>query len=55
MSAELAPFSPIHERLLTFQVGRSIHALPIACVVEVCEVEPLSSIPTVPAEWIHWE
>ena len=50
MSLEPAPFSPIHERLLTFQVGGSIYALPIASVVEVSEVEPLSSIPTVPSE-----
>lgn len=46
MSA-LAPFTQSHERLLTFEIGGSVYALPIACVVEVSEVEAISSIPTV--------
>ncbi len=37
------------DRLLSFEVGRSLYALPIACVVEVGEVETLSCIPTLPA------
>jgi chemotaxis signal transduction protein len=37
------------ERLLTFEIGGSIHALPIACVVEVSDVGPLACIPTLPA------
>ena len=37
------------ERMLTFEVGASLYALPIACVREVCEVEPLSCVPTLPA------
>ena len=37
------------DRLLTFHVGGSVYALPIACVAEVAEVEPLVSIPTLPA------
>jgi chemotaxis signal transduction protein len=37
-----------HERLLTFEVGSTIYALPIACVAEVSEADSLSSIPTIP-------
>ena len=37
------------DRLLTFDVGGSVYSLPIACVVEVAEVGPLVSIPTLPA------
>lgn len=43
--------SPVHgieERLLTFEIGGSVHALPIACVIEVTAVQPLSCIPTLP-------
>lgn len=40
----------LDERLLTFEVADSVYALPIACVVEVTEAEPLSSIPTVQAD-----
>jgi chemotaxis signal transduction protein len=36
------------ERLLTFDVGGRVYALPIAWVVEVGEVETLSCIPTLP-------
>jgi len=36
------------DRLLTFDVGNRVYALPIACVAEVTEVEPLVSIPTLP-------
>ena len=42
--------SGIQDRLLSFEVGDSIYALPIACVVEVSEVEPLACIPTLPAD-----
>jgi chemotaxis signal transduction protein len=45
-----APSMKIHERLLTFEVGGSIYALPIESVVEVSEADVLSSIPTVPLE-----
>ncbi len=37
-------------RLLAFEVAGSLYALPIGCVVEVSEVEPLACIPTLPAE-----
>jgi chemotaxis signal transduction protein len=37
------------ERLLTFEIGTSLYALPISGVVEVTEVEEnLASIPTLP-------
>ncbi len=38
------------ERLLTFEVGGAAWALPIAGVVEVAEVERVTSIPTLPAD-----
>ena len=38
------------QRLLTFKIGGAVHALPIACVVEVCEVAPLACIPTLEPE-----
>ena len=38
------------DRLLAFEVAGSLYGLPIACVVEVGEVEPLAGIPTLPAE-----
>jgi chemotaxis signal transduction protein len=38
------------ERLLTFVVGGSLYALPIACVVEVAEASVLAAIPTLPPE-----
>ena len=37
------------ERLLTFEVGGSLYALPIATVIEVAEVEQLACIPMLPA------
>ncbi|MEE2678423.1 MAG: chemotaxis protein CheW [Myxococcota bacterium] len=37
-------------RLLSFDVGGSIYALPIACVAEVSEIGGLVSIPTLPSE-----
>lgn len=37
------------ERLLTFEVGGSLYALPIANVIEVAEVEELACIPMLPA------
>jgi chemotaxis signal transduction protein len=45
----LAATSGIQDRLLSFEVGDSVYALPIACVVEVSEVEPLACIPTLRA------
>ena len=42
--------SRAQDRLLAFEVGGSIYALPIACVLEVGEVEPLSCVPTLPPE-----
>jgi chemotaxis signal transduction protein len=36
------------ERLLTFEVGRSLYALPIAGVIEVAEVGRLACIPSLP-------
>ncbi len=44
----LSPFMQIHERLLTFEVGGSVYALPIASVEEVTDAGALSSIPSVP-------
>lgn len=40
----------IQQRLLTFELADSIYAIPIACIVEVSEVEPLACIPTLPTE-----
>jgi chemotaxis signal transduction protein len=37
------------ERLLTFEVGGALYALPIANVIEVAEVEELACIPMLPA------
>ena len=38
------------ERLLTFEIGGSLYALPIASIVEVAEVdESFAAIPTLPA------
>ena len=37
------------ERLLTFEVGGSLYALPIANVIEVAEVEELACIPMLSA------
>jgi chemotaxis signal transduction protein len=48
--SEAAVASGIQDRLLSFEVGDSIYALPIACVVEVSEVEPLACIPTLPLD-----
>ena len=36
------------DRLLTFEVGDSLYALPIAGVLEVVEIERVSCIPTLP-------
>jgi chemotaxis signal transduction protein len=39
------------ERLLTFEIGESLYALPISGVVEVAEIEEdCAAIPTLPAE-----
>jgi chemotaxis signal transduction protein len=39
------------ERLLTFEIARSLYALPISAVVEVTEVEEgFAAIPTIPAQ-----
>jgi chemotaxis signal transduction protein len=37
-------------RLLTFEVGGSLYALPIGCVVEVADAGALACIPTLPPE-----
>src|SRR5512145_2769855 len=44
-----APAQAFEERLLTFEVGGALYALPIAHVIEVAEVEELACIPTLPA------
>ena len=36
------------ERLLTFEVGATLYALPIAGVLEVIEAEPVACIPMLP-------
>ena len=38
------------ERLLAFEVGGAVYALPIAGVVEVAEVSPVACVPTLPIE-----
>ena len=38
------------ERLLTFEVGRSLYALPISGVIEVAEVGRLACIPSLPLQ-----
>ena len=38
------------ERLITFEVGSGAYALPIACVFEVGEIQPLACIPTLASE-----
>ena len=40
----------IQQRLLTFELADSIYAIPIACIVEVSEVEPLACVPTLRTE-----
>lgn len=47
MSAHVAAGSS-EDRLVTFELGSSIYALPIASVIEVAEAEPLACIPTLP-------
>jgi chemotaxis signal transduction protein len=47
-AATAVPAHAFEERLLTFEVGGSLYALPIANVMEVAEVEPLACIPTLP-------
>lgn len=49
MSGPGAP-QPSAERLLTFEVGAGLYALPIAGVLEVVEACPLACIPTLPLE-----
>jgi chemotaxis-related protein WspB len=48
VSAGVASFAST-QRLLTFEVGASLYALPIAHVLEVAEVEEVVGIPTLPA------
>lgn len=50
MSAATAVISDA--RLLTFEVGGSLYALPIACVVEVAEASAMACIPTLPLEQV---
>jgi chemotaxis signal transduction protein len=42
-------FQAFEERLLTFEVGGSLYALPIANVIEVTEVASVACIPMLPA------
>ena len=49
MSGHSAP-QPGTERLLTFEVGAALYALPIAGVLEVVEAGALACIPTLPRE-----
>jgi chemotaxis signal transduction protein len=49
VSADGATTRGSDERLLTFEVGGSLYALPIAGVLEVTEAGPVANIPTVPA------
>ena len=49
MSGHPAP-QPGTERLLTFEVGAALYALPIAGVLEVVEAGALACIPTLPPE-----
>ena len=49
MSGVAAP-QPGSERLLTFEVGDALYALPIAGVLEVVEAGSLACIPTLPLE-----
>ena len=49
MSASLAA-SPAEGRLLTFELGGSLYALPIGCIVEVAEAGALACIPTLPPD-----
>jgi chemotaxis signal transduction protein len=37
-------------RLLSFEVGGSVYALPIGCVVEVCEADAWACVPMLPRE-----
>jgi len=39
----------VGERLLTFEVGGAIYALPIAAVLEVTELEQIRCVPSIPA------
>jgi chemotaxis signal transduction protein len=41
----------LDERLLTFEIGESLYALPISGVVEVAEVEQgIAAVPTLPSQ-----
>lgn len=50
--APVAAVPPVDgdSHLLTFEVGGSLYALPIACVVEVAEASALACIPTLPPD-----
>jgi len=47
--SSLATTTEAQERLLAFEVATSVYALPIACIAEVREVDPLACIPTLSA------
>jgi len=49
MSASAAAHGS-EDRLVTFEVGDSVYALPIAGVIEVTEAEALACIPTLPSQ-----
>ena len=44
------PVLGIEARLLTFEVGGGVYALPIGCVVEVCEAEAWACVPMLPRD-----
>jgi len=48
--SETTPMLGIRERLLTFEVGGAMFALPIACVAEVAEAASLACVPMLPSE-----
>jgi chemotaxis signal transduction protein len=45
-----APTLGIEARLLAFEVGGAVYALPIGCVVEVCEAEVQACVPMLPRD-----
>jgi chemotaxis signal transduction protein len=46
--SDAAPLRGSHERLLTFEVGGGVYALPIGGVLEVVEAGDVACIPTLP-------
>jgi len=50
MTSPLSPMHAVRDRLLTFEVGDAVYALPIAAVLEVAETEKVTCVPTVPGD-----